>query len=128
VLSGSDYRGRMAELTGMPLDDAAFTLDVWEYRTGDWRAPHVDKADKLVTQIFYFTGRWTDEDGGRLLILRTNDALEPVHALPPVLGSSAILLRFETSWHAVQEAPGAAGASGSITATFWRDHTGPVRE
>jgi hypothetical protein len=49
VLSGSDYRGRMAELTGMPLDDAAFTLDVWEYRTGDWLAPHVDKADKLVT-------------------------------------------------------------------------------
>lgn len=120
VLSGPEYRRAIGELTGIPLDAAHLTLDAWEYRSGDWLAPHVDKADKLVTQIFYLTGRGAADDGGRLLILRTSDHAQPASALPPAAGDSAILVRSEVSWHAV-EAPRVAQAHRrTITATFWR--------
>src|SRR5215469_14113994 len=64
VLGGPEYRDAMSKLCDVPLDDAEFTLSVWEYRGGDWLAPHVDKADKLVTQIFYLTRAWQPGDGG----------------------------------------------------------------
>lgn len=120
ALSGNEYRHAVSELTGVPLDGCRFTLSVWEYGSGDWLAPHVDKPDKIVTQIFYLTEGWQDADGGRLLVLENADVSSMVHALPPRLGASAILVRSENSWHAV-EPPAAAGPlRRSITATFWR--------
>jgi hypothetical protein len=120
VLSGTAYRDAMSELTGLPLAGARRTLSVWEYDTGDWLAPHVDKADKIVTQIFYLTEDWRDGDAGRLLVLETADPSSTVAALPPRLGASAILVRSDTSWHAV-ESPAAPGTKRrSLTVTFWR--------
>jgi SM-20-related protein len=120
VLCGREYRDAVSELTGVPLAGSRFTLNVWEYGAGDWLAPHVDKPDKIVTQIFYLTEDWQDGDAGRLLVLENADVSSAVHALPPRLGASAILVRSETSWHAV-EPPAASGVKRrSITATFWR--------
>lgn len=120
LLSAPAYRAAMSELTGVGLDHADLSLSLWEYQTGDWLAPHVDKPEKLVTQIFYLTEQWRDGDGGRLLIMETSDPSSVARALPPRLGSSAVLVTSEVSWHAV-EAPGpGAGHRRSITATFWR--------
>jgi hypothetical protein len=125
VLAAPAYREHISELTGVPLADSACTLDVWEYRTGDWLAPHVDKPEKLVTQIFYLAQEWRPDDGGRLLVLATDDPASVTSTLAPRLGSSAILVRSETSWHAV-EAPGVRSpARRSVTATFWHRH-GPA--
>jgi Rps23 Pro-64 3,4-dihydroxylase Tpa1-like proline 4-hydroxylase len=121
VLSSPDYRRAVAALTGTPLDGADLTLDVWEYRSGDWLAPHVDKPEKLVTHIFYFTERWAIGDGGRLLILSSSDASDVARALAPRIGCSTLLVRSETSWHAVEQpVPGAAHRR-SVTATFWKN-------
>lgn len=120
-LTGPDYPAAMSELTGTDLSGATLSLALWEYRGGDWLAPHVDKPDKVVTQIFYFTESWSETDLGRLLILETPDVSSPVRALPPVLGSSAVLVRSETSWHAVEPlAAGAVAPRRSLTATFRR--------
>jgi Rps23 Pro-64 3,4-dihydroxylase Tpa1-like proline 4-hydroxylase len=120
ALAGPAYREHISRLTGVSLEDSTFTLDLWEYRTGDWLAPHVDKPEKLVTQIFYLAEDWRPGDGGRLLVLATDDPASVVRTLPPRLGSSAILVRSDTSWHAV-EAPGPRSpARRSVTATFWR--------
>lgn len=125
VLSSTDYRDRVSELTGIPLADSAFTLDLWEYRSGDWLAPHLDKPEKVVTQIFYLTEGWQPEHDGRLLVLTADDQASVDRALPPRLGSSAILVRSQKSWHAV-EAPGPdSPARRSVTATFWH-HDGPA--
>jgi Rps23 Pro-64 3,4-dihydroxylase Tpa1-like proline 4-hydroxylase len=120
VLAGQAYRDHVGELTGVPLEDSTCTLDLWEYRTGDWLAPHVDKPEKLVTQIFYLTEGWRPDDGGQLHVLATADPASVVRTLPPLLGSSAILVRSETSWHAVA-APGPhSPARRSVAATFWQ--------
>ena len=120
VLCGTEYRDAVSELTGVSLAASRFTLSVWEYGTGDWLAPHVDKPDKIVTQIFYLTEDWQDSDAGRLLILENADVSSVVHALPPCLGASAILVRSERSWHAVEPPARPGGRRRSITATFWR--------
>ncbi|MGK5627815.1 2OG-Fe(II) oxygenase [Streptomyces sp. URMC 123] len=119
-LHSDAYRRSVSELTGVPLDGARFSLDLWEYRSGDWLAPHVDKADKLVTQIFYLSEGWREGDGGRLLILGSPDATDVARALPPVLGSSAVLVRSETSWHAVEPPAAHSAPRRSMTATFRR--------
>lgn len=126
VLGGQEYRNALSRLCDVPLDDAEFTLSVWEYRGGDWLAPHVDKADKLVTQIFYLTRDWRPGDGGRLLILDEQHGPE-LHAYPPRAGSSAVLVRSERSWHAVERPAPASRARLSVTATYWRPGTaGPA--
>jgi hypothetical protein len=126
LLTGPDYRAAISDLTGVPLGGGGVGVDVWEYRSSDWLAPHVDKPDKLVTQIFYLTQRWDEGDGGRLLIQDSADPTTARRALPPVLGSSAVLVRSESSWHSV-EAPGPSAAGRrSITATFRRG-TGTTR-
>jgi SM-20-related protein len=119
LLGGQEYRDALSKLCGVPLDGAEFTLSVWEYRGGDWLAPHVDKADKLVTQIFYLTRDWQPGGGGRLLILDVQHGPE-VHAYPPHAGSSAVLVRSERSWHAVERSAPTSGPRLSVTATYWR--------
>ncbi|MFC4856081.1 2OG-Fe(II) oxygenase family protein [Actinophytocola glycyrrhizae] len=120
ALSGAAYRDAMSELTGVPLAGTRRTLSVWEYDTGDWLAPHVDKEDKLVTQIFYLTESWRDGDAGRLLVLATADPSSAVAALPPRLGASAILVRSDSSWHAVEKPAVSGTKRRSLTVTFWR--------
>ncbi|WP_236792399.1 2OG-Fe(II) oxygenase [Amycolatopsis sp. GM8] len=121
ALNGSAYRRAMTELTGIPLADASLSLAVWEYREGDWLAPHVDKPDKVVTQIFYFTESWSESDRGRLLVLDRPDVSHPRLVLAPALGSSAVLVRSESSWHAVEPLSSSAPAPRrSLTATFRR--------
>jgi len=119
ALTAPAYRQAMSGLTDVALEHAELTIDLWEYQTGDWLAPHVDKPDKLVTQIFYLTQIWRPDDGGRLLILRSARSSTVARALAPMLGASAVLVRSEHSWHAV-EPPGPHSAPRrSLTATFW---------
>jgi SM-20-related protein len=113
------YRDAMAALTGVSLDTADLTLDLWEYQDGDWLAPHVDKPDKLVTQLFYFSQSWHPDAGGHLLVLDAADSEVPHERLRPTTGSSAVLVRSETSWHAVEVSRGSGASRCSVAATFW---------
>ncbi|MGB3437644.1 MAG: Gfo/Idh/MocA family oxidoreductase [Actinophytocola sp.] len=60
------------------------------------------------------------DDGGRLLVLRSASARDVRHALPPLLGSSAVLVRSATSWHAAEPPGPRSPVRRSVTATFWR--------
>jgi hypothetical protein len=120
VLTSPGYRARVGALTGVDLAARPVTVDLWEYHTGDWLAPHVDKADKVVTQIFYLTEGWAPGDGGRLLVLRSSSAEDVHRALPPRPGSSAVLVRSAASWHAVEPPGPRSPVRRSVTATFWR--------
>jgi Rps23 Pro-64 3,4-dihydroxylase Tpa1-like proline 4-hydroxylase len=130
ALSHDRYRAAVAGLTELDLGDADLTLDLWEYRGGDWLAPHVDKPEKLTTQLFYFSESWSPEAGGRLLVLDRADSEEPVERIHPVTGSSAVLVRSDRSWHAVEISRGPQASRCSIAATFWVKGSapGPVKE
>lgn len=120
VLSSSAYRECLAELAGLSLAESTLTLSLWEYHSGDWLAPHVDKPEKIITQIFYLTEGWTEGDGGRLLILNAPDVSAVARSLPPRLGSSTVLPRSGKSWHAVEPPTITSPVRRSVTATFWR--------
>jgi SM-20-related protein len=119
ALAHRRYRAAIADLTSVALDDTDLTLDLWEYQTGDWLAPHVDKPEKLVTQLFYFSESWHPEAGGHLLVLDAANSDEPRERLRPATGSSAVLVRSETSWHAVELSHGPQASRCSIAVTFW---------
>lgn len=121
ALLDNRYRAAVSELTGVPLDDTDLTIDLWEYRDGDWLAPHVDKPEKTVTQLFYFCQDWSPEVGGHLLILDGADTQDRPHErLRPTTGASAVLVRSDSSWHAVEAARGTSASRCSIAVTFWQ--------
>jgi len=71
------------------------------YGPGAWHGPHVDLADKIVTHVLYFNPTWNIANGGCLNILRSADINDSTHVVPLIVGSSAVLVRSDKSWHAV---------------------------
>lgn len=65
VARSADYRQRMQRLTEIDLQTVEVGLYLWEYRPGDWLAPHVDKKNKIVTQIVYLTEQRCTPDASR---------------------------------------------------------------
>lgn len=117
-LGGPRYRELVSAFTGIDLSRCDVSLDLWEYRSGHWLAPHVDKADKLVTQIVYLTEGWKEATGGRLLILHDADPSSVAEALPPRAGASAIIVRSDSSWHAVEPVSPEAAPRRSLTIIY----------
>jgi len=116
---GSDaYRAAIETLTAIDLRPALLEVVLNEYRLDYFLAPHTDKFPKLVTQLFYFTESWTEASGGRLLIL--NQAGDVVDSVEPRCGGSAIIVRTEHSWHAVERVRDElGGVRRSVQVVFW---------
>ncbi len=116
-----DYRDAMSLLTGCDLSSAALEVNVFHYGPRSLLGPHPDLPDKLVTQVMYFNTSWNTQDGGCLLILRSSDPADVATEIPPVVGTSAVLVRSDASWHAVSPVvPECLQSRRSLTATFYR--------
>ncbi len=119
------YRAAMSALTGYDLAAAPMEVNVFHYGPGANLGPHLDLPDKLVTHVLYFNRSWNVEDGGCLTILRSGEPGEPgdvAAVIPPIVGNSAVLVRSEKSWHAVQRVvQGCRSSRRSVTVTFYRD-------
>lgn len=117
-LTADGYRRLIQRLAEVSLAECSLEVSVWEYGPQDWLEAHVDKPDKVVTQIFYLSDGWRAEWGGRLFILSERHS-EPHAALSPTLGASSLVVRSDESWHAVEPvAPGVPLARRSLTAMF----------
>jgi hypothetical protein len=115
------YRDAMSSLTGFDLNTALLEVNVFHYGSRSRLGPHVDLPDKLVTHVLYFNESWDKEDGGCLRILRSSDPDDTFAELPPIIGSSVVLVRSLNSWHAVSSVvPGCRLSRRSVTATFYR--------
>jgi hypothetical protein len=120
-LMSEDYRTAMALLTGLDLTGTLLEVNVFHFGPGSELGPHPDLPEKLLTHVFYFNERWKAADGGCLSILRSPDPGSVVAQIPPIVGSSSVIVRSADSWHAVQ--PVVAGADQSrrsMTVTFYR--------
>jgi SM-20-related protein len=120
ALSSDVYRGVLARLSGVDLSSTTVSLTCWEYRSGDFLAAHLDKPEKVLTQVIYLGEGWAQSDGGRLRIQRTRDVRATASALAPTLGASAVLVRSERSWHSVEALATAAAPRRSINLTYWK--------
>ncbi|MFE7277014.1 2OG-Fe(II) oxygenase [Streptomyces sp. NPDC057623] len=110
-VTGPGYRAGLAALTGLPVESCPVEVNLWRYPPDCWLDPHVDKPGKLVTHVFYFNEPWPETWGGNLLLLGSQDPRDVVRRIPPLHNSSVVLVRGDSSWHAVESAlPGNPGA------------------
>ncbi|WP_411146111.1 2OG-Fe(II) oxygenase [Streptomyces sp. x-80] len=100
-LASSEYRAAVAEATGRPLDRCRVEARAVRYGPGYWIAPHTDRADKVVTQLWYFNSEWPERWQGSLRILGSAAADDVRAEVAPLRGSSVLLVRSADSWHSV---------------------------
>lgn len=119
-LRSPTYADAVSSVIGRPLGAAILELRLWRYTPGCRLGPHVDKPEKLVTQMFYFQPLEDSVAGGDLRILGSPSEDHVHAALRPANGASAILVRSPASWHSVAEVTG-PGERSSLQAVFRRN-------
>jgi hypothetical protein len=120
-LLSSGYREAMTALTGIDLMTAPMEVNVFHYGPGASLGPHPDLPDKVVTHILYFNEAWDCKDGGCLAILGSSRADDIVSEVAPIIGNSAVLVRSQSSWHAVSRVVDHHHSSRrSVTVTFYQ--------
>jgi Rps23 Pro-64 3,4-dihydroxylase Tpa1-like proline 4-hydroxylase len=95
------YRAAMTRLTGRDLSSSLMEVNVIIYGPGAWLGPHVDLKEKIATQVFYFNQTWDKENGVCLGILRSSNPADIVAEISLIVGSSALIVRSDRSWHTV---------------------------
>lgn len=101
ALLDDGYRTAVAEATGRDLRGCALEIRAVRYGPGAWIDPHTDRADKIVTQTWYFNEGWRPEWSGALRILRSPDADDVAAEVLPGLTDSVLLVPSPDSWHTV---------------------------
>lgn len=102
-LLSNTYRENIGKIVKECLLNSKVFIIFWKYEKGCWLDAHLDKKEKLVTQIFYFNEVWESAWGGNLLILNSKDINDIAYKVPSEINSSAIIYRDENSWHAVEK-------------------------
>jgi Rps23 Pro-64 3,4-dihydroxylase Tpa1-like proline 4-hydroxylase len=121
-LLSNRYRAALSRLTGIDLSKLRMEANVFHYGSGAWLGPHVDLADKIATHVLYFNPSWDVANGGCLNVLRSSDMQDSACVIAPIVGSSAVLVRSDKSWHAVSRVdPSCVESRRSVTVTFYRD-------
>jgi hypothetical protein len=116
------YRAAISLLSERDLSAAGMEVNVFHYGPGANLGPHPDLEDKIVTHIIYFNRGWNPGDGGCLEILRSSDPGDVAARVEPLVGNSAVVVRSESSWHAVSRVvDGSPQSRRSLTATFYRE-------
>ncbi len=100
-LLSAAYRAAMIKLTGRDLSACVMEVNVIHYGPGAWLGPHLDLKEKIATHVFYFNESWDRNDGGCLAILGSSDPSDIVAEINPIVGSSALIVRSDHSWHTV---------------------------
>ncbi|MEV6423572.1 2OG-Fe(II) oxygenase [Streptomyces sp. NPDC051662] len=107
-LASPGYRAAVAEATGCPLGRCVIEARAVRYGPGYWIAPHTDRPDKVVTQLWYFNSEWPARWQGSLRILGSPAADDIRAEIAPRPGSSVLLVRSADSWHSVTPVSAAA--------------------
>ena len=119
-LLSPEYRAAMSRLTGLDLTSVPVEANVYHYGPGSSLGPHLDMPIKHVTHVLYFNEAWDPKDGGCLTILRSSDPDDVAAVVPPIVGSSAVLVRSDRSWHSVQRVVESCRKSRrAVTVTFY---------
>lgn len=114
------YRESSERALGLSLDDARLEVTAWRWSPDAELGAHVDIPRKIASQVFYFNDAWNPAWGGCLRILRSADEAD-VHAeLAPELGSASLIVRSESSWHAVPRVTGGAGEPRLSVVATWQ--------
>ena len=100
-LLSPEYRAAVTALTGRDVTGCELEVRAVRYPAGAWIDPHTDRADKIVTQTWYFNSDWSPGYRGQLLVLGSADVADVRTEVWPGAGESVVLCPSENSWHAV---------------------------
>ncbi|WP_416974733.1 2OG-Fe(II) oxygenase [Streptomyces sp. 4F14] len=101
TLMSADYRRTLGELIGKDVSRARLEIRAVRYSTGAWIDPHTDRADKLVTQTWYFNADWPVANQGQFQVLGSAAPDDVTRRILPLAGESIVLCPSENSWHSV---------------------------
>lgn len=120
-LLSPEYRAAMTALVGCDLALAPMEVNVFHYGPGGSLGPHRDLPEKIATHVLYFNRSWNPTQGGCLNILRSSEPSDVAAEIPPIAGTSSVLIRSHNSWHAVSRVASNSPCSRrSVTVTFYR--------
>lgn len=97
------------------------TINIWKYSKEDFLSPHVDKPEKYLTQLFYFSEEWPPTYGGSLNVLADSDEASVVASIVPQYRNSAVIKTTELSWHSVSPVSAEGAERCCLQYTFWND-------
>ena len=121
ALLSADYRTALGTVTGVDLHGLPMEANAFHYGPGACLGPHPDLPDKQVTHILYFNPHWQRANGGCLTILNSADPDDISAWVEPLVGNSAVLVRSDSSWHAVSPVVQSCTISRrSLTVTFYQ--------
>ena len=101
-LLDQQYRNCLADVLSVDLRYAHVNIGLYQFDKDDYVDIHLDNANKLVTQLFYFNTDWAVNDGGFLHLLKNNKKTSSFLRLPPISIYSVAIVRSDTAWHAVE--------------------------
>ncbi|MFF2963880.1 2OG-Fe(II) oxygenase [Streptomyces sp. NPDC057963] len=120
-LLSPSFTGALATATELPLTETSLEVRASAYSTGCFLGPHTDRSDKMLSVILYLEPDWSPEDGGELSILRSDDPHDEAARIEPHLGTAALLVRSEGSWHQVLPVRSPrSGLRRSVLVHYWR--------
>lgn len=113
------YRESCERALGSSLEGASLEVSAWRWGPDAELGAHLDIPRKIASQVLYFNDTWDPAWGGCLRILRSADEEDVVAELPPALGSASLIVRSDSSWHAVPRVRReAAGERLSVVVTW----------
>jgi SM-20-related protein len=114
------YREALSQVLGQPLDGSPMEAAVWRWDHDAELGPHLDMREKIVTQVFYLNSGWNPWWGGSLRILNSADPSDLAAEIPPLLGTSSIVVRSDRSWHCVSPVTSPPVPRRSVIVTWFR--------
>ena len=114
------YRSASEQALGTPLRDAQLEVSAWRWGPNAELGAHLDIPRKIASQVFYFNDEWDPAWGGCLRILRSQEIDDCVTELLPTVGSASIIIRSESSWHAVPRVHGPESAERLSVVATWQ--------
>lgn len=119
LVSAPAYRAFIQDWCPRPLAECDWEINWWSYDAGSWIAPHRDKPEKLVSHIIYLNQGWQAAWGGCCRILASED-IEDVRAeIVPDIERSLLIVRSESSWHAVTPVTVGDRLRNSVQVVVW---------
>jgi len=118
MVASSTYRDALAQRLGRDISSVPVAVDAWRYGPGDWLSAHVDKPEKLLTQVLYLSSDWASGDGGHLALLKTSEPRSVVKRIEPVYLRSVFFVPGTASWHSVEPPALSSRGRQSLTVTY----------
>lgn len=95
------YTETLSRELSVDLTKTYINIGLYRFSNNDYVEPHIDREDKILTQLFYFNNCWSVDNGGFLQLLHTQNSDSYFFSLPPLSNYSVAIVRTNTAWHAV---------------------------